>query len=74
MRGQGAEVDALSLSGFASLILASMHGYEGVVRLLLARGAKVATRNELGKTALGHATQRGHAACVALLRAHGATD
>ena len=53
---------------------ASMSGHEGVVRLLLARGAKVATRNKQGGTAISWATRRGHDACAALLRAHGATE
>ena len=44
------------------------------MRLLLARGAKVATRNKNGNTALSLVTQFRHAACAALLRAHGATD
>jgi len=39
------------------------------MRMLLAREAKVATRNKHGNTALSMAP----AACAALLRAHGAT-
>jgi len=70
--GHGAEVDALDRLCYPPLMLASMNGHEGVVRLLLARGAKVATRTSGGSTALSWATRRGHAACEALLRAHGA--
>jgi len=72
--GRGAEVEALTNYGFTPLMYACMNGHEGVVRLLLARGAKVATRSLGERTALSLATRYGHAACAALLRAHGATD
>jgi len=45
---------------------ASFRGHEGVVRLLLARGAKVVTRTKHGITALSLAAS----ACASLLRAH----
>jgi len=69
--GCGAEVDALTKGGWTPLIRASCAGHEGVVRLLLARGAKVTTQNTFGRTALSYAASD---ACTALLRAHGATS
>ena len=53
-------------------MLASYHGCEGVVRLLLARGAKVATRNKRGLTALFAADYSGPISV--LLRAHGSPE
>ena len=72
--GGGAEVDALTEGGYTPLMWASMRGHEGIMRLLLARGAKVATRSKYGDTALSLAMERGHPACAALLRAYGATS
>jgi len=44
------------------------------VRLLLARGAKVAMSSKNGVTALSWAVYQRHDASAALLRAHGATS
>jgi ankyrin repeat protein len=106
--GRGAEVDGRDIHGWTSLMSASYEGHEGVLRLLLARGARQelqrsigrtalhyavinnypgvvallcaapgaaavrALRGEVGHTPLGLAIARGHAACEAVLRAHGA--
>ena len=70
--GRGAEIDALDMAGWTPLMLASYNGNKGVVRLLLARRAKVATRTASGRTVLSLA--QGHPACTAFLRTHGATD
>ena len=98
------------LGGLAPLMAASLEGHEGVVRLLLERGARLelqdhmdgdtalhyavdrnhaavlealcsaqgaatalALRNSFGQTPLALAIVLGHAACEAVLRAHGAT-
>ena len=96
------------LGGLAPLMAASLEGHEGVVRLLLKRGARLELQSLNGRTALHHAVSSnqavvlealcsaqgaatalalrnsfgqtplaltialGHAACEALLRAHGA--
>ena len=106
--GQGAEVDIMVV-GWTPLMLASYYGREGVVRLLLARGARqelqgmngyaalhwavdrnvpgvvailcgaagaataLALRDIYGRTPLALAIHYNHAACAAVLRAHGAT-
>jgi hypothetical protein len=68
--GKGADVNLQSTSGgFTPLIYASAVGHEGLVRLLLERGADVTLRRS-GRTALYDAKND---AVKALLRAHGAT-
>jgi len=71
--GRGAEVDALDNASWTPLMIASVNGHEGLVRVLLARGDKVATRSKIGSNALTCASLRNHLACEELLRAHGAT-
>ena len=71
--GRGAAIDLQRAGGWTPLIGASFRGHEGVVRLLLARGANEALRGGWGdKTALGWAKEYGRAAVVALLEAAGA--
>jgi ankyrin repeat protein len=50
--GRGAEVDARSRGRWTPLMSASMRGHEGIVRLLLARGAKQELQDSDGDTAL----------------------
>ena len=69
--GRGAAIDLQSGNGSTPLMAASYWGHEGVVRLLLARGANVALRC-VGMTALWWAKDQSQAAVVALLEAAGA--
>ncbi len=64
--GRGAEVDARDAFGQTSLMSASIEGHEGVVRLLLAHGARQELQNG-GVTALYRAVLNDHAGIVALL-------
>ena len=64
------EIDLFSSYGLTPLMEASMNGHEGVVHLLLARGANLALYG-YGRTALGLAKENGHAAIVTLLEAAG---
>ena len=56
------------------LVLASMHGHETVVQLLLAHGADVNAQNLQGFTALYCATRYRFAKLRELLLQHGADD
>ncbi len=73
--GRGAEVDARTGSGLTPLLLASYHGHKGIVRLLLARGARQELQDSDGDSALHDAMDFGdRASIVALLcAAPGAT-
>jgi ankyrin repeat protein len=55
-----------------TLLIAAQHGHDGMVRLLLANGAKVDAVNDNGVTALMFATQNGHDGAAAILKEHGA--
>jgi ankyrin repeat protein len=65
--GRGAEVDALDLHRQTPLVEASYNGHEGVVRLLLARGARQELQSSVGQTALHNAIFSNHAGTVTLL-------
>ena len=50
--GRGAEVDSMRAGGWTPLMYASNYGREGIVRLLLARGARQELQGALSCTAL----------------------
>jgi ankyrin repeat protein len=58
-------------NGWTLLMLAAVEGHVALGSLLLEKGAKTASTNNKGQTALDIATQKGHTAFVELLRAHG---
>ena len=64
--GRGANIDLLS-EGLTPLMLASALEHEGVVRVLLARGASQELQDEYGRTALHVAVQHDHPSIVQLL-------
>ena len=72
--GRGAAINYLDRGGWTPLMRAIILELEGVVRLLLARGANVALRSGGGITALGWARSQGNAVVVALLEASGAPE
>jgi ankyrin repeat protein len=61
---EGATVDALNDKGDTALMWASFKGYEGAVRLLLARGTRQELQGDGGMTALHRAANKGHAGVV----------
>jgi ankyrin repeat protein len=65
--GRGAEVDSMRAGGWTPLTLAICHGHEGVVRLLLARGARQELRDMRGYTALHWAVSDARPNIVAIL-------
>ena len=65
--GHGAEVHSLVVRGWTPLIFASRYGHEGVVRLLLARGARQELQGVFRYTALHWAVQRNRPGVVAIL-------
>ena len=70
--GRGAGVDSYKEYGRVTpLMAASANAHEGVVRLLLSRGADASLRNDDGTTALSLAATD---EIEELLRAHGAVD
>jgi ankyrin repeat protein len=60
----GVTVNAQVKSGTTALARASYEGHEGVVRLLLARGARQELQNKNGMAALHFAAMRGHVGVV----------
>ena len=72
--GRGAAIDLQDRNGSTPLMRAIYFGREGLVRLLLARGANVALRNGIGMTALGYAKMNSNADVVRLLKAVGAPE
>jgi ankyrin repeat protein len=69
----GADVDARSRQGRTPLMLASLrHGGSSTVALILAKGARVDTKDGRGDTALGLAASIGEADTMRLLLAKGA--
>ena len=63
----GATVEALDGNGHSPLVVASMRGHEGVVRALLARGARLKPGSSRLLSALHWAANNGHAGVVELL-------
>ena len=61
---RGASVTQTDTRGWTALMLASLRGHVGVVRLLLSKGADVKTADHEGKTSLYLACVHGHAAVV----------
>jgi hypothetical protein len=64
----GADACARRADGFTPLILAVFFGHEGVVRLLVERGADASARTGLGTTAARWAEARGFASMAKVLR------
>ena len=65
--GRGAEIDDRAAGGLTPLMLASSNGYEGVLRLLLARGARQELEGVHGFTALHWAVDCNRPGVVAIL-------
>jgi ankyrin repeat protein len=58
-------------NGWTLLMLTAVEGHVELGKLLLEKGAKPASTNNKGQTALAIATQKGHTAFVEMLEAHG---
>jgi ankyrin repeat protein len=71
---QGIDVNLHEEGGYGrtALIKACRHGHLDIVRLLLAKGARVDEPDASGDTALSYAACNGHMDIVKLLREHGA--
>ncbi len=67
---EGVYVDTQSVSGETSLMGAAMIGDVAAVRLLLKAGARVATRDKAGMTALDWAKRFNRTAVIDLLEQH----
>ena len=65
--GHGAGINSVVAGGWTPLTLAICHGHEGVVRLLLARGARQELRDTRGYTALHGAVSGARPNMVAIL-------
>ena len=69
------DVDSTNYTGWTALMMASVFSNTEVVRLLLANGAEVDSKDEDGRTALMYASRegrKGHKRVVELLLANGA--
>lgn len=69
--GFGADVHYVGGSGVTALHLAASRGFEGLVKLLLARGVDHSLRTEDDKTAADIARERGHLGTAAVLELAG---
>ncbi len=56
---------------YVGLHEASLKGYEGVVKLLISKGADVNAWDKEGKSHLDNAIKHGHKEVEALIRSHG---
>jgi len=65
--GFGADVHYVGGSGVSALHLAASRGFEGLVKLLLARGVDRSLKTEDAKTAAEIARERGHLGTAAVL-------
>lgn len=65
--GFGADVHHVGGSGVTALHLAASRGFDGLAKLLLARGVNLAARTEDHKTAIDIARERGHLGTAAIL-------
>jgi ankyrin repeat protein len=54
------------------LLKAAESGHEAIVRLLLDEGAKIETKDKMGKTPVSYAAYAGHTTVMELLLATGA--
>ena len=68
----GTDVDSADYDQRTALHLASSEGHLSMVSTLIAANADVSCRDRWGGQPLDDALRRGHSACVALLREHGA--
>jgi len=68
-----ADLEAETPRGFAALATASVHGYGGIVDLLLERGANVHHANAAGESPISLAVKWGHDDVISRLEARGAS-
>lgn len=69
---QNVDVNATNDFGCTALYYAASRGQEGIVRLLLEKGAQVGTADQYEETALHLAATRGYLGVTRLLLDHGA--
>ena len=63
-----ANIDKARDDGQTSLIISSISGHFGTVRILVNAGANTKIRDSQGKTALDYSQEKGHANISAFLR------
>ncbi|KAK2014320.1 ankyrin repeat protein, partial [Colletotrichum eremochloae] len=69
--GEGVGLNTTDRNGKSPLSIASEKGYNGIVRLLLDKGANLSMKsNDRGRTALHSASNNGHLEVVKLLLFH----